>query len=697
MIESIGRFHLLLLHLPIGVFVLVFLLEIITKFRKDSSHKEAITAGLLIGMCSAILSCMTGLMLSNGGDYEGDLISSHKYYAIGLTALSVVLYILNIRNKKEGASSFYGATFLLLMILLGITGHKGGAITHGEGFLTNSSSDQNEIIGDINEAVVYEEIIRPIIKTKCVSCHRSSKSKGELILTDSIGILKGGKNGPIIVHRSIGESVLTQRINLPLEEEEHMPPKGKKQLTVDEVSLLEWWIEEGASFDGKIKDLEKNEDLEKILNKYTKPKSTFDQLKIEPISEATVRSLTTAGISARIISDNSPLVEVNLAHNKLLDKTMLKKLKKVGEQITSLDLSFTNVDDNMLTVIKDLPHLRNLQLQGTSITSESIKSLRGLNFLKTLNIYKTKVDDEVFDVVSELQSLQSIYLWQSLVTQEIVDKLRLAKPLLNVVYNEGADIFGDANLRPPLILAKQDLFRDTLEVELNLSFKNVDFYYTVDGSEPDSSSTKYIEPFVIEKSSLVRAMSKKKGWIDSVVAERQFVQSKYEVKDIVLQGRPSEKYKGLGNKTLVDFVKGSEQFTDGNWLGYEGEHLIATLDLGAPETVESVTVSALDAPSSWIFYPAGVKIETSTDGVNFVEGKQIRYPLASSMESASLKNFTENFDSRKARYIKIKVESILKNPVWHPNQLPSVNCSLPFTKSTNVLFPKPLYFSEGLP
>lgn len=667
MIESIGRFHLLLLHLPIGIFILVFLLEIISTAKKTSAHKEAITAGLFIGMCSAILSCVTGLMLSNGGDYKGDLVNAHKWFAIGLTTLSIILYILNIRKNRGQGSSLYTPLFITLMILLGVTGHKGGSITHGEGFLTGSSDDTSTSMEDVNEAIAYEEIIHPIIKTKCVSCHRSSKSKGDLILADTLGILKGGKNGPVIVQGKVSESRVIQRIHLPMEDEEHMPPNSKKQLTADEISLLEWWIDQGASFNSKIGKLEKNEDIQFILEKYSKPKSSFDPLVIEPVGDGTLKSLIQAGIPVRVIADDSPVVSVNWAHNNSLDKSLIRKLKKINQQLTSLDLSFTNVDDNMLSSINVFPHLTNLQLQGTDITTEALKRFGDLKHLKTLNVYRTKIDDQILNVVKNLPSLQSIYLWQTPVTQELVDQLRLENPLLKVVFNESADIFGDANLRPPLILASQDFFRDTLQVELKLNFKNVDFFYTLDGSDPDSTSMKYGGPFVIDETSLVKAMTKKKGWKDSEIADRQFVQSKYKIKNIFLQGGPSEKYQGSGEKTLRDFVKGTEQFTDGNWLGYEGGHLVATLDLGITEAIQSVTVSALDATNSWIFYPLGMKIKTSIDGVNFVDVKNVRYPIPESMVSASLKNFTEEFELRQARFVKIEVENILKNPAWHPN------------------------------
>src|SRR5688572_28924905 len=68
-------------------------------------------------------------------------------------------------------------------------------------------------------------------------------------------ILKGGKSGAAIVPGKAEESELIKRILLPLSDEDHMAPKEKPQLTANEVSLLKWWVDNGADFKKKFKDL----------------------------------------------------------------------------------------------------------------------------------------------------------------------------------------------------------------------------------------------------------------------------------------------------------------------------------------------------------------------------------------------------------------------------------------------------------
>src|SRR5690606_9771535 len=88
-----------------------------------------------------------------------------------------------------------------------------------------------------------------ILQAKCAGCHNSDKAKGGLILTDSSSILKGGENGKVFIAGNALTSLMIQRILKDIEDEHRMPPKGKPQLSIDEVSLLRSWIQSGGKFD----------------------------------------------------------------------------------------------------------------------------------------------------------------------------------------------------------------------------------------------------------------------------------------------------------------------------------------------------------------------------------------------------------------------------------------------------------------
>ncbi len=69
-------------------------------------------------------------------------------------------------------------------------------------------------------------------------------------------LMKGGKNGVALMPGKAAESELMKRLLLPREDDDHMPPKEKPQLTESEIALIHWWIASGASFDKKVKELE---------------------------------------------------------------------------------------------------------------------------------------------------------------------------------------------------------------------------------------------------------------------------------------------------------------------------------------------------------------------------------------------------------------------------------------------------------
>ena len=110
-------------------------------------------------------------------------------------------------------------------------------------------------ITDVQEAKLYEDIVQPVLQTKCYSCHGPQKQKGKLRMDNPQFILKGGKNGEIVLAGKADESEMIKRILLPENDKKHMPPKQKPQLTEKETMLLHWWVQQGADFNKKVKEI----------------------------------------------------------------------------------------------------------------------------------------------------------------------------------------------------------------------------------------------------------------------------------------------------------------------------------------------------------------------------------------------------------------------------------------------------------
>ena len=642
-------------------------MELHDHWKQQQQFQPAIGFTLFWGMIGAVFAAGTGYLLSLNGGYEEVLLSRHQWLGFGVAGVSILVYFLH-KGKTAAPSKFYFPLFSLSTFLLLITGHLGGSLTHGSDFLSPFADSKvaKKQIADLENAKVFEDIIQPILKEKCVRCHNNSKTKGDLLMATIEGLKKGGKTGALFVKGDIKNSLMLERVHLPMEEKEHMPPKGKKQLLTDEIKLLNWWIKEGADFEKKVKDVPKTPEISTILNKFITPEEGVQSIKVAAVSESVLTNLRAKGIPVFRIAKNSNFVEVDLSRKTGINKRLLSQLDEVSEQIISLNLAKTDVTDADLKAINDFPHVEKLFLQQTAITDNGIQQLKNLDYLSYLNLYQTKITDKSLDFLSQFKRLKKLYLWQTSTSSEGVAKFVNSKPKATV--NTGIDntIFGDARLKAPIIATEKDLFKDSLLVELKMNFSAVNLYYTLDGATPDSTALLYEKPIVLTETAELKVIAQKAGWKPSEVKTKQFARVKYTPVKVTLNRPPSERYATKKEKSLIDLEKGSTTFTDGLWLGYEKQNFTATLDLGKKELVSSVTVGALEAPGSYIFYPKGLKIAISNDGKNYQEVVAKTYPVATENKPNEVANLTEKFEEKMARYVKVKVESRLVNPDWHP-------------------------------
>ena len=668
-LQFFGRLHPLVLHLPIGILALAFLMEWASRNEKYQSLQAAVGFSLWVGMWSAIFAAASGYILSWEGGYETKTLVQHQWLGIATAAVSVVVYFLQKKNSTPTVKKWYLPIFGSLMILLGITGHLGGSLTHGSNFLTaafTTDEDKPRTIANIDSAIIYQDLIQPIFKQKCMGCHNESKIKGDLLMTTIEGIQKGGETGAFFVAGNVEQSLFLQRVHLPDDDDEHMPPKGKEQLTKSEIALLEWWIQEGGHFDTKAGATPQTEEIKNILDSYTQKEEGVFALQLDTPRKKAIQKIQQAGIPIEMTAQERPFVKVSLRGQKEINEKTLKQLRPVAKQLIELDLSQSNFSSALLPYLTRFPHLYKLSLQQTQITAENLEVLKKLKYLTHLNVYNTPLEDNAIDALSQLTHLKNLYLWQTRISPQAIEKLKETLPQLNI--NTGVDeaFYGDTELKPPLIVAEKDIFTDSVAVEFKINLKDVDIFYTLDGTPPDSTSSQYNSPISITQTSDVQVIAKKEGWITSPPAHKSVIKVGYQPVEVRLNQPPDDRYKAGGASSLVDFKKGTTDFAAGEWLGYEKSHMTATLDLGQTEEVAKVIVSALEATSSYIFFPKHLKVSLSTNGSTFRTVANKPIPTTAKPEPPIVKNFILNFDKQKARFIKVEVQSNLVNPSWHP-------------------------------
>jgi uncharacterized membrane protein/mono/diheme cytochrome c family protein len=436
MTEFLGRFHVALVHLPIDILLLACLFQWLERKPRFSSLRVATSIAFLIGMICAILSAFTGYLLSYAGDYEESLLIKHQWLGITTAMVSVVMFYLYI--KPAPAKIQYTVNIFLILLII-VTGHLGGSLTHGPGYLlpvdsADSVEVQRKPIPNVQEAVVYSDIIQPLLQTKCYSCHGKNKQKGKLRMDDSTRLMKGGKDGVVIVPGNTDKSEMAKRISLPRNDDDHMPPKEKSQLTEQEITLIHWWITSGASFNKKVKELDQPDEIKPALfalQNEQKKKVIIPDIPSKPVAKANdeaIKKLKAISVVVEPVAQNTNYLSANFVIvNNVNDKEM-QLLLPLKEQLIELKLGNTSITDSALQIISQFRNLMRLQLNYTKITDKGLGNLESLQNLHYLNLVGTNVTAKGVMQLKDLKNLQSIYLYQTAVKKSEWSDLRKTFP-----------------------------------------------------------------------------------------------------------------------------------------------------------------------------------------------------------------------------------------------------------------------------
>jgi uncharacterized membrane protein len=271
-IYFLGRFHVLALHVPIGIIVAIFVLEWLA--RKDKySHLTSASAFLwMAAAVSAILTVILGYMHFAEGGFTGPSAAQHRTFG---TALGIIITVVAVLRSSPFADSYkpvYFPAAILMVFLASITGHYGGNLTHGSTYLVEYApqpirslaglAPRREPVENYADADPYLDLVGPIFQLRCSDCHNEDKREADLDLTSFDGLMEGGENGSVVVAGRPDFSELLSRIQLPSDHESFMPAEGKTPLTDAQVRIIEWWIAAGLPIETTMRDVELAPDAE---------------------------------------------------------------------------------------------------------------------------------------------------------------------------------------------------------------------------------------------------------------------------------------------------------------------------------------------------------------------------------------------------------------------------------------------------
>ena len=450
MMQFIGHFHPVIVHMPIGImllggFLLFYQGPQLNKFDK------VISLAFLVGSISATLACFTGWLLAQSGEYDSVLIQKHQWVGIATAAIGWTIYF--NKYKKVLAIS--------LVVLIIITGHLGTTLTHGENYLFSSNKEENIeqiniIVAKKNETVlkgkdsikivsynVYKEEIKPILQVRCYNCHGPLKQKGGLRLDSESFIKKGGKEDIVLVVNNPLKSKMYTNLVLPMEDDKHMPPKGKHQLTNQEITTIKQWIANGASFEDKIDTITNSlkestadsvhlMEINKVKAVGTKLLSVVKENMPIAINNATIELFKNKNILLTSLGEGSNFIVANFINAVPFNSEDIADLKLIKNQLSVLKLSNLPIKDSDIKIISNFKNITRLNLENTAITDESITYLNQLPKLEQLNLYGTNITDESLKQLSMYKNLSVLYLWKTKVTKAGIENFVKIKPNVKI-------------------------------------------------------------------------------------------------------------------------------------------------------------------------------------------------------------------------------------------------------------------------
>ena len=475
LLTFIGHFHPVLVHLPIGLILGALLLQFLATRPGYEAVRPAVPVVLLAGAFSGVLSCCTGWILSTSGEYDATLVGWHQWMAIGLTFFCFYVWS---RARQRGYDRVQTFLSVLLLLLVVVTGHLGGSLTHGSDYLSLGPAggvvaEVDSPILDVQKARAYAEIVRPILRDNCYNCHGATRQKGGLRLDDTSALLRGGKDGVVVLPGRGGASELMKRLLLPVADEHHMPPREKKPLSERQMLLLHWWIDQGADFSRRVAELGQPDSVRAALLSVQGARGRgglgaaafgagisvaivagdVPAGEVEAAAEKALEALRAKGVSVTAVAQGSHWLEAEFAGAGAapsgagaapsgagsavgaagsgaapLSPELLRLLLPVRKQLISLKLDHTEIGDPAMAVVGQCDSLRSLDLAGTRVGDAGMEALKGLSELRVLNLVGTEVSGKGVEALKGLSKLRTIYLYQTKVSGRDWAGLRKALP-----------------------------------------------------------------------------------------------------------------------------------------------------------------------------------------------------------------------------------------------------------------------------
>src|SRR6201986_2057140 len=240
----LGRFHVLVLPLPLGILTLAVALEILTRFKTFQFLKPALGPTWIAGAITAIATVALGYMHASEDIFQDmPAVEAHRLAGVSLCLITCVIALLRTRmlpaptwpkwagpegvfapayraiqpafapgsKLDTGYNKLWALPVVVILFLMFLTGHLGGNLTHGDTYLVQYAPGPIRMLAglpanagprpkpkDLASADLFLDVVQPSLEQRCSGCHNNSKKSGGFSVADYDPLMKGGAKGPVI-------------------------------------------------------------------------------------------------------------------------------------------------------------------------------------------------------------------------------------------------------------------------------------------------------------------------------------------------------------------------------------------------------------------------------------------------------------------------------------------------------------------
>ncbi len=265
--------------------------------------------------------------------------------------------------------------------------------------------------------------------------------------------------------------------------------------------------------------------------------------------------------------------------------------------------------------------------------------------------------DSEYMIFPRLAAMAEV-LWSSKESRNWNDFTTRLKPLLGRYDYLGINYAKSAYLVTASSTA--DLAKKQVSITLKNEFPNPDIRYVLGDKNINQQAIKYTAPIEVRETTILKASLFQddkpvgKTYTDTLIFHKAFA---HKVKYLTPF---NQNYKGDAN-TMVNTIRGSKNFHDGQWQAWLVNDMELVIDLEKQENIEQVIVGTLESQGAGVNFPTQIKVLVSNDGIAYKEVGKVTRPYSVN-PIPELKDFKINFGKQSVRYVKVIAGNLKKSP-----------------------------------